>query len=81
MRSEVTNAFGSVLPSDGTFDACDMIDFSDQVDTFIDTPESFSMWSGSGENSSSSSDYSSGSDYSSSDNSSSGSDYSGGGSD
>jgi hypothetical protein len=83
MRSEVTNAFGSTLPSDGTFDACDMIDFSDRIDTFVDTPESFSMWSGSGENSSSSSgsnDYSSGSDYSGSDNSSSssGSDYSGG---
>jgi hypothetical protein len=35
------------------------IDFSDRIDTFVDAPESFSMWSESGENSSSSSDYSS----------------------
>jgi hypothetical protein len=45
MRSEISDSFHSGFPNGTTFDACDVIDFSDRIDIANDVGDSSSWWS------------------------------------
>jgi hypothetical protein len=45
MRSEISDFYNSIFQNDTTFDACDVIDFSDRIDSAKDVGDSSSWWS------------------------------------